>query len=231
MKKVLVIAATPIEIQPFINFLTAEMRQKQSVVFRNYEFDVLITGVGMVNTALTLTKRLMQNKYDFALNAGIAGSFIGTKTTKNPPILRGAVVEIVSEQYGDLGVEEADGKFTDMFDLGLIKPDEVPFKKCKLLNPNPLALKALPKTSGLTVQKVHGFEPSIEAISKKYDCQIETMEGAAFFQTCLTEGVNFTAIRAISNFVESRNRDNWKMQEAIQNLNEVLIELFEKRLV
>ncbi|MDZ7878748.1 MAG: futalosine hydrolase [Saprospiraceae bacterium] len=231
MKKVLVVAATQFEIQPFIHFLSTEMRQKQSIVFRNYEFDVLITGVGMVNTALKLTKRLTQNTYDIALNAGVAGSFIGDKTTKNPPILRGAVVEVVSEQYGDLGVEEADGRFTDMFELGLIKPDESPYKKSKLLNLKPLGLNALPRVSGLTVQKVHGFEPSIEAISKKYDCQIETMEGAAFFQTCLTEGIAFTQIRAISNFVESRNRDNWKMQEAIQNLNEVLIELFEKRLV
>ena len=118
-----------------------------------------------------------------------------------------------------------------MFEIGLIKPDEVPFKKGKLLNVKSLDLKALPKVSGLTVQKVHGFESSIEAISKKYDCQIETMEGAAFFQTCITEGVAFSQIRAISNFVETRNRDNWKLEEAIQNLNEVLIELFEKRLI
>jgi futalosine hydrolase len=231
MKKVLVVAATQFEIQPFIHFLSTEMRQKQSIVFRNYEFDVLITGVGMVNTALKLTKRMSQNPYDMVLNAGVAGSFIGDKSTKNPPILRGAVVEVVSEQYGDLGVEEADGRFTDMFELGLIKPDEAPYKKGKLLNPKPLGLSALPKVSGLTVQKVHGFEPNIEAISKKYDCQVETMEGAAFFQTCMTEGVAFTQIRGISNFVESRNRENWKMQEAIQNLNEVLIELFEKRLI
>ena len=231
MKKVLVVAATSFEIQPFINFLTAEMRQKQSVVFRNYELDVLLTGVGMVNIAIKLTKRLTQNKYDMVLNVGVAGSFIGDKKTKNPPILRGAVVEVVSEQYGDLGVEEADGTFTDMFDIGLIKADEVPFKKNKLLNPKPLDLKGLPKVSGLTVQKVHGFEPSIEAISKKYDAQIETMEGAAFFQTCLTEGVNFVQIRSISNFVEARNREHWKMEDAIQNLNEVLVELFEKRLI
>ena len=231
MKKVLIVAATSFEIQPFLNFLTAEIRRKQSVVFRNYEFDVLITGVGMVNTALKLTKRLTQNTYDFVLNAGVAGSFIGDKKTKNPPILRGSVVEVLTEQYGDLGVEEADGKFTDMFEIGLIKPDEVPFKKGKLLNIKPLDLKGLPKVSGLTVQKVHGYEPSIEAISKKYDCQIETMEGAAFFQTCITEGVVFSQIRAISNFVEARNREHWKMEEAIQSLNEVLIELFEKRLV
>ena len=74
MKKVLIVAATSFEIQPFLNYLTAEIRQKQSVVFRNYEFDVLITGVGMVNTALKLTKRLTQNTYDFVLNAGVAGS-------------------------------------------------------------------------------------------------------------------------------------------------------------
>ena len=57
------------------------------------------------------------------------------------------------------------------------------------------------------------------------------MEGAAFFQACMTEGVAFSEIRAISNYVEPRNRDNWKIAEAIENLNKTLIELFEKRLI
>jgi futalosine hydrolase len=48
-------------------------------------------------------------------------------------------------------------------------------------------------------------------------------------QVCLTEKIPFAELRAISNYVEPRNRDNWKMKEAIENLNTILIELFEKR--
>jgi futalosine hydrolase len=55
------------------------------------------------------------------------------------------------------------------------------------------------------------------------------MEGAAFMQICLTEKIPFAELRAISNYVEPRNRENWKMKEAIENLNTVLIALFEKR--
>ena len=68
---------------------------------------------------------------------------------------------------------------------------------------------------------------SIKAILQKYkDVQIETMEGAAFFQACLTEGVAFSEIRAISNFVEARNRENWMINEAIERLNQFIIDLF-----
>ena len=37
------------------------------------------------------------------------------------------------------------------------------------------------------------------------------MEGAAFFYVCLKEKVNFFQIRAISNFVEKRNKKNWEI--------------------
>jgi futalosine hydrolase len=48
------------------------------------------------------------------------------------------------------------------------------------------------------------------------------MEGAAFFYACLLAEVSFVEVRSISNYVEKRNRDNWKMTEAITNLNAVL---------
>jgi futalosine hydrolase len=226
MKKILIVAATPFEIQPFMEFLKQSAQIKYNPLFgqNGYEFDVLITGVGIANTALKLGKTLSKKPYDFALNAGIAGSF-------NRKILRGDVVEVVSEQYGDLGVEEADGRFSDMFETGLMDKDEKPFKDGKLLNTKPLKLKTAKLVSGLTVQKVHGFTDSIEAVLAKYRTDIETMEGAAFFQACLTEGVAFCQIRAISNYVEPRNRENWKLKEAIENLNAYLIVLFEKRMI
>ncbi len=236
MKKILVVAATVQEIQPFIDFLKNEMAVHKSPIFMHYAFDVVITGVGMVNTALKMSKALALTKFDFALNVGIAGVFPNksttTKTAAAYPYKLGTVVEIVSEQYGDLGVEEADGSFTDMFELGFMESNEKPFLSSKLLNVKPLCLTTLPLVQGLTVQKVHGYPLSIKGVLQKYKgSQVETMEGAAFFQACLTEGVAFSEIRAISNFVEARNRENWQIGEAIASLNSVLIGLFVEKKV
>ena len=236
MKKILVVAATTFEIQPFLDFLQKEMTVRKSPIFANYAFDVLITGVGMVNTAMKMTKTLMLKDFDFAINAGIAGllpkKVPTTRTAASYAFELGTVVEVVTERYGDLGVEEATGAFTDMFELDFLKPNEKPFIEGKLHNARPLRLETLPMTHGLTVQKVHGFPLSINGILQKYkDVQIESMEGAAFFQVCLTEGVAFLEIRAISNFVEARNRENWMIAEAIEALNLVLIDLFVKKLI
>ena len=225
MKRILVAAATPFEIQPFLDFLKKAHSQKGNILFtqKGYEIDVVITGVGIANTSYQLGRILGQKPFDFALNVGVAGSF-------DRKILRGQVVEVVSEQYGDLGVEEADGKFTDMLELGLIE-DKYPFFEQKLINSKPLKRPDMKLVKGLTVQKVHGTTASIEKILKKYKVDVESMEGAAFMQACLTEKIDFAELRAISNYVEPRNRENWKMKEAIENLNVVLIELFEKRLI
>lgn len=226
MKKILIVAATPFEIEPFIAFLKKSATLKYNSLFgqNGYEFDVLITDVGIANTAFQLGKAFGQKSYDFALNAGVAGSF-------NRKILRGDVVEVTSEQYGDLGVEEADGSFKDTFEIGLMDGNTKPFKNNKLLNTNALKYKNIKQVSGITVQKVHGFMDSIEAVLKHYRVDVETMEGAAFFQACLTEGIAFSEIRAISNYVEPRNRENWLLKEAIENLNDYIIELFEKRII
>ena len=39
------------------------------------EFDVLISGVGMINTTYNLTKILSKKRYDLVINMGIAGSY------------------------------------------------------------------------------------------------------------------------------------------------------------
>jgi futalosine hydrolase len=230
LKKILIVSATEMEIRPLLAFLKGAAQVKGHPLFsqNGYEIDVVITGVGIANTSLHLGKALNEKNYHLALNVGIAGSF-------DRRILRGEVVEVISEQYGDLGVEEADGTFTDVFEIGLIKENEKPFKNGQLLNHKPLKYKNIKQVKGLTVQTVHGTAESIEAVWKKYKPDVETMEGAAFFQACLMfnakNTMSFAQIRAISNYVEPRNRANWKMPEAIGNLNKTLIDLFEKRIL
>jgi futalosine hydrolase len=60
---------------------------------------------------------------------------------------------------------------------------------------------------------------------KRLNPHVESMEGAAFFYACMIEKIPCAQIRAVSNFIEKRNRDNWNIALAIKNLNETAIEI------
>ena len=51
------------------------------------------------------------------------------------------------------------------------------------------------------------------------------MEGAAFMYACLMHDVPFAQIRAVSNVVERRNREAWKIREAIDALGEAVFDV------
>ena len=216
--KILIVAATPFEVAPLREYLEANYTTNLPFHYQKdkQEIILLITGVGMTNTAFQMGKALLTEQFQLAINAGVAGAF-------NRQLQLGEVVNVIEERYGDLGVEEENGDFTDVFEMELINGQKAPYENGVLPNQRGAEFEFLPKVKGLTVNKVHGFAGSIAKIKAKYTADIETMEGAAFFQACLTEEVPFLQIRAISNYVEPRNRAGWKLAEAIQNLNTVLI--------
>jgi futalosine hydrolase len=45
------------------------------------------------------------------------------------------------------------------------------------------------------------------------------MEGAALHYVCLKEKIPFLQVRAISNYITRRDRNAWRMAEAIASLN------------
>lgn len=220
--RVLLVAATSFEIAPTYEWLQLQCQQIGNHLFKKdfLEVQVLITGVGLPLTTYALTKALQTSKsFDLLINAGIAGSI-------NPRLEIGQVLQVTSDQFADLGVEEADGSFTSMHTLDLLPADQYPFTGGKLLNPYADA-SFLPSATALSVNKVHGFPPNIEVLKNNFDADIESMEGAAFFYVCLMEQVKFLQVRAISNYVEARNRDKWNIPLALQNLNEVLVGMFQ----
>jgi futalosine hydrolase len=66
---------------------------------------------------------------------------------------------------------------------------------------------------------------TIERLRKKFNPDIETMEGATFFYICALEKIPFLSVRAISNRVEPGNRNSWNIQLALDNLEGKLKEL------
>ena len=215
---VLLVAATPFELAPLQTHFEQHYRLRQGGYVRGtLRVAQLVTGVGLPLTILQLTKALARQRYDLVINAGVAGSFRSDWAL-------GSVVHVVSQRFGDLGVDEADGRFTDLFELGLQAPDTLPFQRGRLLNPWAAdAPDFLPKAQGLTVQRVHGTADRIAATRAKYpDVEVESMEGAGVFLTCLEYQQPFLEIRALSNYVEVRNRAGWQLGPAIQALNSTL---------
>ena len=80
---------------------------------------------------------------------------------------------------------------------------------------------------GITVNTVHGSDPTIAAIRQRYDPDVESMEGAAFMYASLIAGVPFAQVRSVSNAVERRNRGAWKLDQAIEALGAESLRLLE----
>lgn len=218
--KVLFVAATTFEIGPFQEFLKAYFIPFGENIYQrgDHSCEILVSGVGLPSTIFQLSQKLFQKEYDLIINAGIAGAF-------NRQIKLGSVLQVTEDQFGDLGIEEADGSFQDLFDMELMAPNGFPFQKGKLINTNGAGFDFLPKATALTVQKVSGSAASIAKIQEKYTVDLESMEGAGVFYVAQQCKVPILQIRAVSNYVEARNRDAWEIQLAIEKLNEVLIEL------
>jgi futalosine hydrolase len=220
---ILITSATYFEVNQTIDYLDKCWYKMEEGTWKlvNHEIHLLVTGVGVFNTLYELKNRLNQFSYSLIIQVGIGGSY-----QKNKPL--GKVYYIATERFGDIGMEEKDGSFTSIFETPLIDKNSFPFKEGLLLNPEATLTKFLPLAHGITLNTVTGTQCKAEKIIQKYpDVEIENMEGASFFYVCLKENIPFMSIRSISNYVEDRNKDNWKMEEAIESLNKTLAELFD----
>ncbi len=215
--KILIVSATEFEIKNIKHGLTE--LQLRSV-------DFLVTGVGMINTCFELTKQLLDTKYDYVINVGIAGSF-------DRDINIGEVVWVRRELFSEMGAEDGE-EFLSLVQLGLQAHDEFPFEwgelKAPLLNEiNTLA--HLKQVRGITVNKVHGDEQSIMKTKMQFSPQVESMEGAAVFYVCLKLNVPVIQMRSISNYVERRNKESWDIPLAINTLSSEVLRLCNEMLI
>lgn len=207
MKSILIIAATEGELEGL----------KSLNLPAGTEF--LCTGIGLVNTALNLDRKLRSYKPDWIIQTGICGAW-------HTGLNIGDVVEIRREVYADLGAESPSG-FMDLEQLGFVNFSS-PKKVFYNILDNPFPVRTLyPQVQGISVNKVHGLADTISATGKLWSPDTESMEGAAFFQVCLEHNIPFTEIRAVSNYVEVRNREAWNIPLALKNLREAIYAWFE----
>lgn len=211
--RILIAAATEAELMPI-----------QSAILEHEEgsIEMLVTGVGLLSSSLSLMKKCLALPPDLAILTGIAGSF-------DDALHPGQAVVIRNEQIGDLGVEE-NGGFQHIFKMGLADPDSFPFQKGVLGNPHDILFNrtGLKVVDAVTVNEISTNPVRINYYRDRMGASVESMEGAAFHQVCLELNIPFVQIRGISNRVGDRNKINWKIQEAIQASTSKVIELIRK---
>jgi futalosine hydrolase len=173
---------------------------------------VIITGIGKVNTAITVTKYLSETNTESAspLLLGIAGAYRGTLDvgelcmidtdyfvdeclpTSNPPKLIGT---------HEMGFPVCDGNKIDF-----------------ITNP----AFNFPICSANTVSMLSGTDELANLYHLKTGASVESMEGAAFGLACSSFNIDVLQIRAVSNYCGERKNQQWNIKKPIQAIQSVL---------
>ncbi|MEO7176259.1 MAG: hypothetical protein ABIV51_10185 [Saprospiraceae bacterium] len=211
---ILLCAATSMEMEGTRQFLLTNATQLSSNRFLigNLTVTLLVTGIGSAITGYVLGKYLGQSsKPDFAFQIGIAGTF-------NPDWPLSDVYLVAEDQFADLGAENANGEFSNLFQMNFLQLDDFPFSAGKLISGDYEHLRHLPKASSITINNVSGQKSTIQQRSINFKADLESMEGAIFAYACSTESIAYAQIRSISNYVEIRDKSKWQIKSAIESL-------------
>jgi futalosine hydrolase len=212
MNRLLLVVSTEFEIQPFLDDQCILTGSNVYTLKSNSSCDVMITGIGIANMTLQLSRYLSFHKVNQALNVGFCGSF-------QEDLELGKPVSIESDVFAELGVlnEQND----------IIPFEEMKIGKNILKDMNLFVRAELPIVNsmlhfqvvrGITVSACTNNDFRAQMMKKRYSAQVESMEGAAFFLTCNSYGVACSQIRAVSNHIPGRAPDRWNVEKAQQAL-------------
>jgi len=207
---ILLVAATSFEIQPTM----AQLPQR-------HDIEPLLTGVGSIPTAWSLTRMAVRRRPDCVIQAGIAGCFI--------PGRIGQVMAIKEEALGDVGVHEH-GAFKSVFDLNLMDRNTPPFTNSLLVNPYKKWLDStgLQQVRAVTINEITTNPARIEWYQQNIAPVVESMEGAALHYVCLHENIPFLQLRAVSNDIGQRDKSKWDFKASIAALNKELTDILQR---
>lgn len=176
--------------------------------------EALVSGVGPVDTAVSLAYRLAQGGVKAVLQMGIAGAY----PDSGVPV--GAVVRAEQEILLELGHDEPDGSFVPWTrpEMGgqrefVISATSDMLEKVRIRSD---AFWALASVRSATVARCTGTAEVAKWRSQW--AQIENMEGAGALAAGLRAGVPVFVVRAISNVATTRDLSSWRITEALSAL-------------
>lgn len=166
--------------------------------------------VAAVDFELDVARRVWQGEDVTFLRGGVGA--VETRRALDPLLDSGAFDRVL-----DIGIAGGSGPLAPIGSVVHVTAERhLDGEGILLRNPAPWpALSFLPSASGNTLQVLEERYRTVPA-------DVETMEGAAFFETCLRHGVSFAEVRAVSNLVGEKDHGKWNIPLALKNLQQVL---------
>jgi futalosine hydrolase len=204
----LVCAATEIE--------SALLRERLS---DRPDVTVIVTGIGPVNAAVSVTRALAHGRPRQIVVCGIGGAYPDSGLN----VLDVACAEM--ECYGDLGAATPSG-FLDMKALGF----PVVGGATPIYNDVPMQVfPAARRAKFVTVTTCTGTTSAARLIARRTGGEVENMEGAAVAHVAHLYGVPVGELRGISNMVTDRDTSAWRIKDAAVAAQEALLEWLTRR--
>lgn len=199
-----------------ILIVTSVDAEKEAIlkgIHSQHHIDVITVGVGIAKAAANTAIALSKKNYDLVINMGIGGGFA-------PYAEIGSIVIADSIICADLGSETPDG-FLSVDELGF--GSSIYTVDSSLVNKIYSALKqaGLQVTVGeiLTVSTTTGTQKTLQKWQRRFPhAAAEAMEGFGVSAACSEFQIPCLEIRAISNMVGPRNRDLWRIGDALKML-------------
>lgn len=188
---------------------------------------LVATGIGAVNAAHALTCALQARRPDWVLQVGVGGAY------PQSGLGIGALALASEEWYGDLGVRTDEGwQGADL--IGIPVYGEDGYNKFVLAGEClDRAQEVLPEVKVgpfATVQECSGTDELGLERGARFGAVCENMEGAAAAHVCALYGVPFLELRAMSNRVEKRDREQWDLVGAVARAQEAAARLLESEI-
>lgn len=227
----IIATATTKEMNATFGFAGApKVEQGQAVEFEygGRHFLLTVTGVGLVNTALTAGRLLDKPGIEGVLNFGIAGAY----DVEEFPLGRACFAwQEIWPEYGLLDEEGSVDAEGIGFPQGEVDGQPV-WNRVKLNPTNDVERMGLTlpedclRASSLSVSSVTGAADRAGWLKTAYNADLENMEGFALAFAVMQKNIPFLEIRTVSNLVGSRYAEDWDVKGALRALGETASRLF-----
>jgi futalosine hydrolase len=202
----LAVAATEIEISPLLRLLNRD----------DVPCLTLVSGVGPIETAIRLTAYLANRPaITGVVNLGVAGGYVFPPGSEGPALLDLYLAE--TEVFGDLGIcfpDRIDPLPEDLAGATSFRLDrQLLAGALKTSEDYGLGMKT---GNFVTVAAVSATRTRGEMLRERFEGHCENMEGAAICRVCAGFSLPVLEIRSISNLVEDRDTERWRMREACE---------------
>lgn len=216
---ILLVSATEYEIQTFLHQYCKRLSNNIWTPKDIKYARILITGIGMVQTTLHLSKILMQYQFEAIVQIGFAGTF-------KEAVPLGELVYVRQDHFADLGVMKSIHHIEPLYSPNkghnhaelMVNIPVIPSKKTGFEH---LISRHV---TGVSVNSCSATLSRANFMIKKFRAQVETMEGAAFYTVCNEFSIPSMQVRSISNNIPQQHY-NWAINNARKSITEFMAHL------